>query len=240
MTIWLCDYVATWCNCIPYVTGLIQVGTDIVFTVGKDGKTCYDPVHGITLHVPNDSLPRSTEEIKITIKVGFTDFDIGSDMVICSATVALQCVPSVTFTKDVFLEIPHSASSAGTGDLCFIMFKDETDYGEVYNGIFPIDHPYGVIMTKSFSSFVIVKGKRFFNSQSFLRKTYLPQHKRHFCKLQSRNWHRIAKFKNHVDQSNLTLFWLGVNKISTNNEDNNTLSFVVAQYTPTGFNVRYL
>ena len=218
-----------------YVAGpthnFIQVGSDIVFDVGRDGKTCYDPVHGITLHVPNDSLPPSTEGIKITIKVGFTDHDLGSDMVMCSAVVAIQCVPPITFTKDVFLEVPHSVSSADASDLCFVKFQDETGYaGEIYNGIFPTDYPYGVIMINSFSSYVIVKGKRYFYSQSSLRKRHLPQYKRH---LQSRNWHRITKF----DQSNLICFWLGITKISTNNENNNTFSFMVAQYTPTGFNV---
>ena len=214
------------------------MGADIIFDVGRDGRTCYDPVHGITLHFPDDSLPCGTEEIKITVKVGFIDHDLGrSDMVISSATVSLQCVPSVTFTKDVFLEIPHSAPSADTSDLCFVKFKDATDCGEVYNGIFPIDHPYGVIMTNHFSSFVIVKGKRHFYSKSSLRKT-LPHQRRHFCKLQSRNWHRHKKFRNHVDQSNSNLFWLGITKISTNNENDNTFSFMVTQYTPTGFYVR--
>ena len=205
--------------------------------MGRDGKTSYDPVHGITLHVPDNSLPHGTEEIKIIVKVGFIDHDLGrSDMVISSATVALQCVPSVTFTKDVFLEIPHSASSTDTSDLCFVKFKDETDCGEVYNGIFPMNHPYGVIMINCFSSFVIVKGKRLFYSKSSLRQT-LPQQKRHFCKLQSRISHGHKKSKNYVDQSNSNLFWLGITKVSSNNEDDNTFSFVVAQYTPTGFYV---
>ena len=220
------------------IDNLIQVGADTVFNVGRDGKTCYDPVHGITLHVPYDSLPGDTEEIKIIIKVGFTDRDLGSDMVMCSATVSLQCVPPVVmFTKDVFLEVPHSASSADTSDLCFVKFKEKTDFGEIYNGIFPMDHPYGVIMTNSFSSFVVVKGRKFFYSQSSLRRVHLPLRERRFCKLQSKNCHRLAKLRNHVDQSNSNLFWLGVKKISTNNENNNTFSFLVAQCTPTGFNV---
>ena len=214
----------------------LQVGKDIVFTVGRDGKTYYDPIHGVTLHIPNDSLPLDIKEIKVTIKVGYTDLNLSDDMTTCSATVSIQCSPHVLFTKDVFLEVPHSVSLFNTSDLCFVKFKDDMCKTEVYNGMFPVDHPYGVIMTKSFSSYVIVKGKRFFYSQSLLRKSYLPRsYKRSFCKLQSKEYEG-TKFKDQVDQSNL--FWLGIRKIITGNE-NNIFSFMVAQYTPTGLYVSY-
>ena len=215
------------------------MGSDIVYTVGRDGKTYYDPVHGITLHIPNDSLPHGIEEIRVTIKVGFTDHNLSDDMTMCSATVSVQCSPHVLFTKDVFLEIPHSVSSLNTGDLCFVKFKDDTCETEFYNGIFPAYHPYGVIMTMSFSSYVIVKGRRFFYSQSLLlRKSHLPRsYKQSFCKLLSTKQSKQSKVTqlDQVDQSNL--FWLGIRKFSTNNK--NTFSFMVAQYTPTGFYVSH-
>ena len=213
------------------------MGEDIVFTVGRDGKTYYDPIHGITLHIPNDSLPLDIEEIKVTIKVGFTDHNFSDDMTTCSATVSLQCSPRVLFTKDVFLEVPHSVLSLNTSDLYFVKVKDDTYKTEVYNGIFPLYHPYGVIMTKSFSSYVIVKGKRYFYSQSLLRKSYLSRHKWNFCKLLSvkqSKQREVTKFK---DQLNLNLFWFGIKKISSNNDNTNTFSFMVTQYTPTGFHV---
>ena len=213
------------------------MGSDIVYTVGRDGKTYYDPVHGITLHIPNDSLPHGIEEIRVTIKVGFTDHNLSDDMTMCSATVSIQCSPHVLFTKDVFLEIPHSVSSLNTSDLCFVKFKDDTCETEVYNGIFPANHPYGVIMTTSFSSFVIVKGRRFFNSQSLLlRKSHLPRsYKQSFCKLLQSKQSKVTQL-DQVDQSNL--FWLGIRKFSINNK-NTTISFVVAQNTPTGFYVSH-
>ena len=225
-------------SCITGVThNFLQVGNDTVLTVGRDGKTYYDPIHGITLHIPNDSLPLDIEEITVTIKVGFTDHNFSDGMITCSATVSLQCSPHVLFTKDVFLEVPHSVSSLNTSDLCFVKLKDDTCKTEVYNGIFPLYHPYGVIMTDSFSSYVIVKGKRFFYSRSLLRKSYLSRHKWSFCKLLSvkqSKQHGVIKLK---DQFNLNLFWFGIKKISSNNGDTNTFSFMVTQYTPTGFYV---
>ena len=214
------------------------MGSDIVYTVGRDGKTYYDPVHGITLHIPNDSLPHGIEEIRVNIKVGFTDHNLTDDMTMCSATVSVQCSPHVLFTKDVFLEIPHSVSSLNTSNLCFVKFKDESCETEFYSGIFPIYHPYGIIMTKSFSSFVIVKGKRFFYSQSLLRKSYLSRHKISFCKLLSTKQPKQHEVANR-DQLNTNLFWFGIKKTSSNNDDTNTFSFMVTQYTPTGFYVSY-
>ena len=217
----------------------LQVGDDIVFTMGRDGKTYYDPIHGITLHIPNDSLPLDIEGIKVAIKVGFTDRNFSDDMTTCSTTVSLQCSPHVLFTKDVFLEVPHSASSLNTSDLCFVKFKGDTCETEVYNGIFPLYHPYGVIMTKSFSSYVIVKGKRYFYSRSLLRKSYLSRHKWNFCKLLSvkqSKQREVTKFKDHLNL-NLNLFWFSIKTIGSNYDDINTFSFMVTQYTPTGFHV---
>ena len=208
-------------------------------TVGRDVNTYYDPVHGITLHVPEDSLPQHVEKVEVTIKVGFTEHQLDSDMIMCSATVALQSVPQVLFTKDVFLEIPHSFSSTDTSDLWFVKFKadmDDTVYGEMHRGIFPPEHPYGVIMTNSFSSYMIVNGKRYFRP---LKKTHLCQSKRLFCKLlQSKHLKKIKgkDYEEFVDKSYSNSFWFGVTKFSSDNENYKFL-ISVSQYTPTGFQV---
>ncbi|XP_065888013.1 uncharacterized protein [Dysidea avara] len=206
-------------------------------TVGRGVNTYYNPVHGITLHVPEDSLPQHMEKVEVTIKVGFTEHQLDSDMIMCSATVALQSVPQVLFTKDVFLEIPHSFSSTDTSDLWFIKFKDDIDemtYGEIHRGIFPPEHPYGVVLIRSFSSYMIVKGKRYFRP---LRKIHLCQSKRLFYKVLQSKHLRKHKSTNEefADKSYANSFWFGIKKISTKNEDYNTFLFSVAQYTPTGF-----
>ena len=222
----------------------IQIGSDSVFTVGREGTDHYDPVHGIILYIPIDSLPRDIEEVKVTIRVGFTNHNLSPDMVACSATIVIQCVPQVLFTKHVFLEVPHSASSVDTSDLHFVRFKDDacqSDDGEVHKGIFPPDHPYGVIMTNSFSSHVVVKGKRYFNHQSLLNKSSLKCiHKEKFSKLVKR---RANQKRLHSDGHDCKhSFWFCVSRSrvgagSNNNRGDCTFSFSVAQYTPTGFQV---
>jgi len=216
-----------------------QIGGERVITIGRDANAYYDPVHGITLHIPEDSLPQHVERVEVTIKVGFTEHQLDSDMIMCSATVALQCVPQVMFTKDVFLEIPHSFSSSDTSDLWFVKFNNDMGgsvYGEMHRGIFPPEYPYGVVMTNSFSSYMIVNGKRYFLPQ---QKTHLCRSKRLFCKLvQKKNLrkHEGRYHKELVDKSNLNSFWFGVTKFCSDNEDYK-FHFFVSQYTPTGFQV---
>ena len=215
----------------------MQIGEDNVFTVGRDGKTHHDSDHGLLLHFPSNSLPFDVYQTTVTVKVGFSYHNLGADMVICSATVALKCVPQVVFTKDVFLKVPHSASSANSSDLCFVKFKDNTDYGEVYNGVFPEDYPYGVVTMRSFSSYVIVKGKRYLN-HPVLNKTRLQWSKRKWVYALNKRRKLVPHISSYSDghlcKPSSTSFWLCVSKIS--NEIEKYLC-VVSKCTPTGFQV---
>ena len=203
----------------------VQIGSDSgVFAVGRDSKTHHDTVHGITLYIPSNSLPYGVEQITVTVKVGFSYHNLSAGMVMCSATVALQCVPQVIFTKDVFLEVPHSASSADSSDLCFVKFKDdvcEIGYGEVYSGIFPMDYPYGVITTRSFSSYVIVKGKRYLNHSS-LRKTRLQWSKRKWVHALNKKRKIVSHISSYSDgqlcKPSSNSFWLCVSRMSMSSE----------------------
>ena len=214
---------------------------DSNFTVGRDGKTHYDPVHGITLHIPSDSLPCDVEQIRVTIKVGFSYHELSTDMTMCSATVSIKCLPCVLFTKDVFLEVPHCASSADASDLCFVKFSDDasgTVCGEVYSGIFPVDYPYGVITTRSFSSYVIVRGKRYFYHS--LKKTRMQWSKRKWIHTLSKRNKIVSHISSYTDgqlgKPSSSSFWLCVSKMSMSSEIEKFLC-VVSQCTPTGFRV---
>ena len=162
----------------------------------------------------------------MTIKVGFPEHQLDSDMIMCSATVALQCAPQVLFTKDVFLEIPHSYSSTDTDDLWFIKFKDGMGYGEIHRGVFPPEHPYGVIMFKSFSSYAC-------RLSPWKMRIYWPK-RRTFCKLKQKEIVYKHDLDGQVHHPSSNLFWLCIGKTS---ETDNNFQFAVAQYTPTGLQV---
>ena len=144
--------------------GFTQIGTDIVLCVERDGAVSYDPVHGSMVYVAENSLPDGVDEVTITRKHGFNACELHSSMQTCSVTVYFEIEPSIKFTKDVFIEIPHSFSSFDTQDLCFVKFGDDMDstgHGEIFLGLFPPEYPYGVIATRTFSSFKVSTKKQF-------------------------------------------------------------------------------
>ena len=107
--------------------GFTQIGSEVII-VGRDGTMSYDPVHGGMLHVCEDSLPDGIDEVMITRKQGYNSCKLHSSMQICSATVYFETKPSIEFTKNVFIEMPHSFSSIDTQDLCFVKYDHEMDF----------------------------------------------------------------------------------------------------------------
>ena len=222
--------------------GFTQIGDGIVITVRRDGAVSYDPVHGSMLHVAADSLPDDVDEVTITTKHGFNACKLHSSMQACSATVYFEIEPVIEFTKDVFIEIPHSYSSADTQDLCFVKFDrdmDSTGYGEILPGLFPPDYPYGVITTRTFSSFKISTKKKF-QSNKVERKSRVhklkPQQLRSAAKVtKSKESHLIKKqlpVSNTAVDQNVTpnAYWFGI----TESADKHTIFLSLSQFTPTG------
>lgn len=222
--------------------GFTQIGNGIVLTVQRDGAVSYDPVHGSTLHVAVDSLPDGIDEVTVTRKHGFNACKLHSSMQTCSATVYFEIEPIIEFTKDVFIEIPHSYSSADTQDLCFVKFDrdmDSTGYGEILPGLFPPDYPYGVITTRTFSSFK-VSTKKQLQSNKMERKSQVrklkPQQLRSKAKVtKSKESHLIKKqlpVSNTVIDQSVTpnAYWFGI----TESADKRTIFLSLSQFTPTG------
>ena len=214
----------------------------MVLTVGRNGAVSYDPVHGSMLHVSEDSLPDGVNQVTITRKHGFNACKLHSSMQTCSATVYFEIKPFIEFTKDVFIEIPHSYSSIDTQDLCFVKFDrdmDSTGYGEIFPGLFPPEYPYGIIATRTFSSFK-VSTKKQFQSTKVERKSRVR-------KLRSqplRSEAKITKSKeSHLIKKQLSVsstvidhsvtpnaYWFGV----TESADKRTIFLSLSQFTPTG------
>ena len=222
--------------------GFTQIASEIVLTVGRDGGVSYDPVHGSMLHVAEDSLPGGIDEVTITRKHGFNACKLHSSMLTCSATVYFEIEPFIEFTKDVFIEIPHSYSSVDTQDLCFVKFErdmDSTGTGEVLPGLFPPDYPYGVITTRTFSSFKVSTKKQFqpnkVERKSRVRKVK-PQHLRSEAKItKSKESHLIKKQLSVsdavIDQSvTPNAYWFSI----TESADKRTILLSLMQFTPTG------
>jgi len=102
--------------------GFTQIGNETILTVGRDGAISYDPVHGSMLHIAEDSLPDGIDEVTVTRNHGYNSCKLHPNMQVCSATVYFKTKPPIKFTKDIFIELPHSFSSVDTQDLCFVKY----------------------------------------------------------------------------------------------------------------------
>ena len=228
--------------------GFKQIGSEIVLHVGKNGVVSYDPVHGSMICVAENSLPDGVDEVTIKRKHGFDTCGLHPSMQTCSATVYFEIYPKIEFTKDVFIEIPHSFSSVNTQDLCFVKFDrnmDSTGYGEIFPGLFPTEYPYGVIATKTFSLFKVSTKKRF-KSKKLGKKIRV-----HKLRQQLRSAGKIAKskesnlIKKESSVSNTVVahsvvpnsYWFSI--IESPNKLTTSLSLSLSQFTPTGQKVTF-
>ncbi|XP_065887502.1 uncharacterized protein [Dysidea avara] len=234
---------ATWPNMNYSACGFMEIGNAQTFTVERDGASIYDPVHGTTLFIPNNSLPKGTSEIEITRRSGFDACKPHKSMQGCSATIWFECHPTIVFTKDVHIEIPHSFVSSDTSGLCFVKYDDDMDstgYGEILSGLFPPEYPYGVIAVRSFSAYRISTKKQL-QSKKLENKHRMSKPRRQSL----RNKVKVVKPKhsellekefasqepagmdgNHIPDS----YWLGIIETS----DKRTIFFSLSQCTPTG------
>ena len=227
--------------------GFTQIGNEVVLHVGRNGAVSYDSVHGSMIYVAENSLPDGVDEVIIARKHGFNACELHSSMQTCSATVYFEIEPSIEFTKDVFIEIPHSFSSVDTQDLCFVKFghdMDSTGNGEIYSGLFPPEYPYGVIATRTFSSFK-VSTKKQFQSKKLEKKVRI-------CKLELQRLRSATTIKK-SEESNLIKkelsvpdtvvahsvvpdsYWFSV----TESSEKRTILLSLSQFTPTGQKVTF-
>ena len=226
--------------------GFTQIGNGIVnIGVRREGAILYDSIHGSMLYVAEDSLPDGIDEVTITMKHGFNACKLDASMQTCSATVYFETKPTVIeFTKDVFIEIPHSFSSLDMQELCFVKFHDDMDAtgsGEILLGLFPAEYPYGVIATRTFSSYKISTKKQFENNKlekkSRVRKLR-PEHLRSEAKITKSKELQLVKKESSVSHTVdhgliPNAYWFSI----TESIDKHTVFLSTSQFTPTGYKV---
>ena len=104
-------------------------------TFTKAGGTFYSPMHGVKVHIPQESLPPTVEpfELKMMASLrGPYKFPQGCEL--CTAVIHLKCEPPIgEFCDRVTVEIPHCVTEAEIeGDLdhlCIISARDELTSG---------------------------------------------------------------------------------------------------------------
>ena len=210
----------------------------------REGAILYDTIHGSMLYVAEDSLPDGIDKVTITMKHGFNACKLDATMQTCSATVYFEIEPTIEFTKDVFIEIPHSFSSLDTQELCFVKFlhdMDSTGSGEILLGLFPAEYPYGIIATRTFSSYKISTKKQFQNTK-LEKKTRVrklrPEHLRSEAKITKSKELQLVKKESSVSHTVdhglvPNAYWFSI----AESTDKRAVFLSMSQFTPTGYKV---
>ena len=133
------------------------------------------PEFGLSLHVPENSLPEGIEQCSVSIKTRtLGDYKFPKDSHLVSAVYSIKCVPKCRFSEPVTLEIQHCAKPKNTHKLSFVRAirsdsKEKTslfhavETGETpeMDGIlyscFPCNASYGCIELSKFCQFGVIQ-----------------------------------------------------------------------------------
>ena len=119
--------------------------------------------YGLSLHIPENSLPTNLQQCSIHIKATIMhmgDYQLPQDTHLVSAFYWIKCVPKCQFSQPLTLEIQHCAKPENVSKLCFIKATSMDDReGRVtfkaVAGNFPVSSSYGFIELDSFSRYGI-------------------------------------------------------------------------------------
>jgi hypothetical protein len=133
------------------------------------------PEFGLSLHIPENSLPEGVQQCSIFIKTRtLGDYKFPKDSHLVSAVYSVKCAPKCWFSKPVTLEIQHCAKPKNTQKLSFVRairsdseqktsFFHSIEVGETQkmDGIlyscFPCHTCYGFLELNKFCQFGIIQ-----------------------------------------------------------------------------------
>ena len=140
--------------------------------------------YGLSLHIPENSLPSNLHQCSIHIKATIMgDHQLPQDTHLVSAVYWIKCVTKCRFSQPLTLEIQHCAMPENASKLCFIRassmdHREEGIHFEAITGNFSRHSVYGFIELQSFCRFGIAqKGveDREYTASSY----YSGEHKNH-------------------------------------------------------------
>ena len=146
--------------------------------------------YGLSLHIPENSLPHNLQQCSIHIKATIMgDDQLPQDTHLVSAVYSIECVPKCRFSQPLTLEIQHCAKPENASRLCFLKATSVDDHEEgvmfeAVAGNFLGHSLYGFTELDSFSRYGIgQKGakERQYCASSFFCEDPGMVHKIHFA-----------------------------------------------------------
>ena len=140
--------------------------------------------YGLSLHIPENSLPDNLQQCSIHIKATIMgDYQLPQDTHLVSAVYRIKCVPKCRFSQPLTLEIQHCAKPENTSKLCFIRSTSTSHHDERINfdavaGNFSSRNSYGFIELNSFCRYGV--GQKGTEDRDYCASC-------HYCKVPSKD-----------------------------------------------------
>ena len=151
-------YVHVWCFVVVCTEHLIAETS--VLVTNSEQLFSWDEF-GLSLHIPENSLPDNLQQCSIHIKATIMgDYQLPQDTHLISAVYWIECVPKCRFSEPLTLEIQHCAKPENTSKLCFVKstsidYREERVTFEEVAGNFLGRSSYGFTELDSFSKYGI-------------------------------------------------------------------------------------
>ena len=157
--------------------------------------------YGLSLHIPENSLPDNLHQCSIHIKASIMgDYQLPQDTHLVSAVYWMECVPKCQFSEPLTLEVQHCAKPETISKLCFVKsnFKEAKAIFRAVDStfdqcVFPYNTSYGFIELNGFSGYgVAQKGskERDYRASVYYCEENPKSHQIHFVITWNTNAHR--------------------------------------------------
>ena len=158
-------YVNNILNCVGLLRGMDVVGETNLLITNK-AQTLHWAGYGLYLHIPQDSLPTSEEECRLSIKVGLSDkLEFPQNTSLVSAVYWIDSDPRCKFSKPIRMELQHCSTPSQSSKLSIVQAKCSQDvlpcaFTPLEEGEFKISSYGSINIHLSPFSFVAVTGNK--------------------------------------------------------------------------------
>ena len=147
--------------------------------------------YGLSLHIPENSLPDNLHQCSIHIKASIMgDYQLPQDTHLVSAVYWINCVPKCQFSEQLTLEIQHCAKQENLSKLCILSAHSEVNNGmfQTINngsqsgyGVFPHHSSYGFIELNEFCRISV--GQNGSKERNYCASVYYCEEEATACKI---------------------------------------------------------
>ena len=149
------------------------------------------PEYGLSLYIPENSLPDDLHQCCIHIKASIMgDYQLPQDTHLVSAVYRMECVPKCQFSEPLTLEIQHCAKQENLSKMCILRDNSNENNGTFQTivngsqsnyGVFPHHSSYGFIELNEFCRIGV--GQKRSKEHKYCGSVYYCEEEATVCKI---------------------------------------------------------